>query len=427
MKQSKVFISYTHDSLPHKTRVLELSERLRADGVDCNIDQYEVSPPEGWPTWMRRQIKQSDFVLIICTEAYLNRYDKVADSGIGAGAKWEGAIITQELYEAEGRNTKFIPVVFARDDLKYIPVEMRGNTHYVLDSDAAYDDLYARLTEQPRTIKSDLGPLRQLPPLSKDSSELKERAPSPHKAKPIVPQKSTDSALPLVLLMKLGGNALFMRARRIRIQGKIITLSLVPSNPSDAGSIAELERSTREPIALAYNLNALFVRLKSIEQVIETEELWHLEFEEDEYATRAGSYEISLSSYSTDDIAELRARRILLDEKLDLRFGGKGDLNRQLLENSVQSGYDSKFAILKSPFPELYSEIGRRTEEFIEASHVYAVLLLLLTHTVSAILRLDLQMRSEGLLAVDFEGSRPPKYSNDEPHIIRVDGTCKLS
>jgi hypothetical protein len=42
----KVFISYSHDSDQHKDRVLALSDRLREDGIDCIIDQYETSPPE---------------------------------------------------------------------------------------------------------------------------------------------------------------------------------------------------------------------------------------------------------------------------------------------------------------------------------------------------------------------------------------------
>jgi hypothetical protein len=98
----------------------------------------------------------------------------------------------------------------------------------------------------------------------------------------------------------------------------------------------------------------------------------------------------------------------------------------QMLENSVRGGYDSKFAISRSPFPELYSEFDGKTDEFCEAARLYAVLLLLLTHTVSQLLRLDLEMRSDGALNVDFDGARPPRYSNEEPHIIRVEGTCKL-
>ncbi len=43
----KVFISYTHDSSEHMDRVLTLADRLRAEGVDCRLDHYETSPPEG--------------------------------------------------------------------------------------------------------------------------------------------------------------------------------------------------------------------------------------------------------------------------------------------------------------------------------------------------------------------------------------------
>src|SRR5205807_10156521 len=141
---------------------------------------------------------------------------------------------------------------------------------------------------------------------------------------------------------------------------------------------------------------------------------------------RGGSFEFSMVGYSPDQIAEMRARRILLDERLDSLFGDKANLNMQMLENSLQGGYDSKFAISRSPLPELYSEFDGRAEEFAEAARLYSVLLLLLTHTVSQIRRFDVEMQSEGQLAVNFEGARPPRYSSEEPHVIRVEGTCKL-
>jgi TIR domain len=307
MKASKVFISYTHDSDSHMNRVFELSERLRSDGVDSSIDQYEVSPPEGWPAWMRRQIKQADFVLVICSENYLKRYERSEELGKGAGAKWEGGIIGQELYEAEGRNTKFIPVVFAPDDVKHIPVEMRGGTHYVLDSDARYEDLYGHLTEQPKTVKRELGELRQLPPIGTQRTVSPRLVDAAQEPSPVVPHESVKSQHPLVALVQPGGTTLFVRAQRIRARGKLVSLSILPSDPRQISAITELERNSREPIGIAYNLTALFVRLKSIEQIIEKEEVWNLEFEEDEYATRGGAFEFSMVGYSPDQIAEMRA------------------------------------------------------------------------------------------------------------------------
>jgi hypothetical protein len=70
MEAPKVFISYSHDSPDHADRVLELSGRLRQDGIDCHIDQYEVSPPEGWPRWMVNKVEWANFVLVVCTETY---------------------------------------------------------------------------------------------------------------------------------------------------------------------------------------------------------------------------------------------------------------------------------------------------------------------------------------------------------------------
>ena len=60
-----VFISYSQDSVVHKQEVLSLSNRLREDGIDCTIDQYESAPPEGWPNWMVAQITSSTYVIIV--------------------------------------------------------------------------------------------------------------------------------------------------------------------------------------------------------------------------------------------------------------------------------------------------------------------------------------------------------------------------
>jgi hypothetical protein len=129
----KVFISYSHDSREYKDRVLELSNRLCEEGIDCEIDQYEVSPPEGWPEWMRRQIEKADFVLVACTAICERRFQGEDEHAKGLGAKWEGAIITQSIYENEARNDKFIPIFFSEEDKNYIPRILRTATYYRLD------------------------------------------------------------------------------------------------------------------------------------------------------------------------------------------------------------------------------------------------------------------------------------------------------
>lgn len=57
----EVFISYSHDAPSHVDAVLALSNRLRAEGFDAVLDQYEASPPRraGLGGWTARFAKAS--------------------------------------------------------------------------------------------------------------------------------------------------------------------------------------------------------------------------------------------------------------------------------------------------------------------------------------------------------------------------------
>src|SRR3984957_18886409 len=100
----KVFISYSHDSAEHARRVLGLAERLRADGVDAQLDQYLAgTPEEGWPRWMLNRLDWADFVLVVCTETYYRRFRGHELRGTGKGADWEGNLITLEIYNKKSR------------------------------------------------------------------------------------------------------------------------------------------------------------------------------------------------------------------------------------------------------------------------------------------------------------------------------------
>ena len=159
---AEVFISYSWDNEDHVQQVLALSNRLRSEGVDCVLDQYETSPPEGWPRWMDRKIRDSRLVLMICTETYYKRVmgDEAQDKGLGV--KWEGGLIYQHIYNA-GSNPKFIPVLLREQDKKFIPTPLQSATHYRIDTQTEYDKLYSRLLNRPSVEKPKLGAVRSLP------------------------------------------------------------------------------------------------------------------------------------------------------------------------------------------------------------------------------------------------------------------------
>ena len=174
----KVFVSYSHNaSIPdYKDRILALADRLRSDGIDCTIDQYQDSPPEGWPRWMLNQVEVADFVLVACSEEYDRRFRGNEAYGKGKGATWEGGVIIQELYDAQGLNSKFIPITLNPEDSKFIPSPLRGATYYKLQSHEGYDLLYRRLTDRHDTPMPPLGTVRELPVRDRaDDSSLDEK------------------------------------------------------------------------------------------------------------------------------------------------------------------------------------------------------------------------------------------------------------
>ena len=167
---NSVFISYSHESDEHKKKAHELSNRLRDEGLDCNIDTYEANPPEGWPKWMLKMIEGSKYVLIIFSKIY---YEKLLGKiTSGNGVKFESHEVIQEIYENKMLNSKFIPVVFTKNDLQYIPNLFKAFTIYNLGSISGYKKLYRYLTNQPEFKKPPVGKIRKLDSDFDTESEL---------------------------------------------------------------------------------------------------------------------------------------------------------------------------------------------------------------------------------------------------------------
>jgi WD40 repeat protein len=155
----KVFISYSHDSPEHEERVLALAERLRADGVDAQLDQYLAGTPrEGWGSWLLDQLDCAEFVLVVCTETYRRSWGhEEPDTLVG----WESSLITLELYQYEAQKdiSRFVPVLFDHQDEPFIPEHLSGHIHYLLSSEDNYIKLYNLLRGEAGSVPAKLSPL----------------------------------------------------------------------------------------------------------------------------------------------------------------------------------------------------------------------------------------------------------------------------
>lgn len=141
-KRLKLFWSYSHDSENHKLEVRKWSERFRRDGKNSFLDQYISGVPSGgWARWMVDRLIEDDVVLVVCTERYYNAFRGKEFPGMGYGADFEGAIITQEIYDSRSRTKKFITVIFDSDQKKFIPEPLRSCYCCLLTSEKAFEDL----------------------------------------------------------------------------------------------------------------------------------------------------------------------------------------------------------------------------------------------------------------------------------------------
>ena len=158
----KIFISYSHDSPEHRKSVLNLSDRLRTQNIDAYVDQYtEHKPPKSWPVWMQHRIEEADYVLIVCTDTYKRRFESKERKGVGKGAKWEGAIITLEMYheerDSDDEESRFIPIVLSSTDNACIPRILGGTTCYDLSLPDGFPAVLKRLKGIPTAKMPPLG------------------------------------------------------------------------------------------------------------------------------------------------------------------------------------------------------------------------------------------------------------------------------
>ena len=173
----RIFVSYSHDSQEHCSRVLALAQQLRRDGIDAELDQFHQEQLKHWPSWCEEQLRpeNSDFVLCVCTAEYKRRVEGNVAADVGKGVFWEGRLITNYLYDRKG-NSRCVPVLLDKAMATDIPLMLAGYTHFSLmdfclnDFQSDYAKLYRLLTGQAGTKMQEIGRMQKLPPLPEEES-----------------------------------------------------------------------------------------------------------------------------------------------------------------------------------------------------------------------------------------------------------------
>jgi hypothetical protein len=156
----KVFISYSRGTEQYDDRVLKLAGELVENGIDVKIDKWDIQPGQNLHKFMEEMVNNNDInkVLVICNKLYA---DKANDRKGGVGIETD--IIAPKVY-GNPQNTKFIPVVFEKDENgdAYLPAYFKPDCYInlCLDNDKyseEFEKLIRLIIEKSEYTKPKLG------------------------------------------------------------------------------------------------------------------------------------------------------------------------------------------------------------------------------------------------------------------------------
>ena len=155
MSVPKCFLSYSWDSEEHKIWVRNIAKKLQENGVHIYLDQWDVHPGRDILQYMEESIRDSDYVIMVCTPNYAEKGDK-RKGGVG----YEYSIITAELFEKIANPGKFIPIL--RGSLSDSrPSYIKPRAYIDFQDDMNFNDKFVELLrhihKKPRYIRPSIG------------------------------------------------------------------------------------------------------------------------------------------------------------------------------------------------------------------------------------------------------------------------------
>lgn len=138
----KCFISYSHDSEAHKKWVSTLSKRLRENGVNAILDQWDVRLGSDLPSFMEGGLTKADRVICICSDEYVSK----ANAGSG-GVGYEKMILTSELMR-NINSEKIIPLIRNNNKSEVTPVFLLTKLYINFRDEADYEESFITLIKE---------------------------------------------------------------------------------------------------------------------------------------------------------------------------------------------------------------------------------------------------------------------------------------
>ena len=133
---------------------MNLATKLRENGIDAILDQWELELGKPIPNFMENSLAKSDRVICVITPNY---YNKTINPNGGVG--YEYSIISAEIME-EIDTQKFIPLLKEGGN-ENIPKSLKGRTYIDMRKDNSFkdrlEDLLRDIYKEPKNKKPPIG------------------------------------------------------------------------------------------------------------------------------------------------------------------------------------------------------------------------------------------------------------------------------
>ena len=408
-----VFISYCHEN---KAIVDRLCQTLISHEIHIWLDRDNIGPGTPWKQAIQQAIQHGDF-FIACFSAEANARNQTYMSE-------ELKIAIEELHRR--------PV----DKIWFIPVKL--NECEIPNIDIGGDETLRTLQYVDLHEDWETGIQRLLNAISVTSVHHEENSAD-------APTNEGDEC---VLFRSVDGQHYFIPLQKVCWDSTEISLTLCPNSSAQTAFLSRLRECLRnvpagssidqlEAIAFAHQEDAAWVKLREVAQIsTESETMWEIRLKEETVtsAYKHRAEKANLEHVTPDQIANLRAKRLLLDEKLTAvnpSLMPTSVFDQMLLEDQIRgelsSQYGNRLQALTSPIPELYQHYRNTPERFKRFARLISVLYLKLSNTVEDILQLDIELLNSTELRVKFRGRRSQFDIKEEPTLLEFEGGCPLS
>ncbi len=153
----KCFISYSWEEEEHNDWVRDLATNLQLNGISTYLDQWDVYPGMDLTKYMETCIRESDYVLLICTPLFSQK----ANAGTG-GVGYEKTIVTGEFYEGIASPKKFVPILRKGIPQDSLPSYLKSKVYIDFRNEKLFasnlENLLRHTFDSPKYVRPPLGP-----------------------------------------------------------------------------------------------------------------------------------------------------------------------------------------------------------------------------------------------------------------------------